>query len=85
MADSSYYTNHSSSVEVESPGSVEPEIQIHLSDMVLLESEDEVGGVVGLLLKCLQKCNMDVRSVVCGNIVVTGEGTVIPGMMISFY
>jgi hypothetical protein len=53
--------------------------------MVLLESEDEVGGVVGLLLKCLQKCNMDVRSVVCGNIVVTGEGTVIPGMMISFY
>jgi hypothetical protein len=46
---------------------------------VLSDSQDEVGGVLGLILACALKSSSDVRGLVLKNIVLAGGGAQLPG------
>jgi hypothetical protein len=47
------------------------------------DEDDEVGGLAGLLLDCIARCDPDVRAAVMDNIVVCGDGAIIPGIAVS--
>ncbi len=45
----------------------------------MIDEEDEVGGLAGLLLSCIERCPIDVRLQAARHVVVYGEGADIPG------
>ena len=47
---------------------------------MILDSQDELGGLVGLLLVALQKCSADSKRLAAQNVVFAGGGAQIPGV-----
>jgi hypothetical protein len=48
-----------------------------------LVSDDEVGGICGLVIRCLQACNRDVRGAVTQHVIVVGGGSHISGLPLA--
>lgn len=52
---------------------------------VFVESRDEAGGAVGVVLACLLKCGVDLRRALLRNLVICGGGAGIPGLFLHVF
>ena len=44
------------------------------------ESNDEIGGIIGVFCSTLSACSVDVHKMILGNVIICGDGATIPGI-----